>query len=398
MKTKNILVSGLCCLLLLATACQEDDYPKAIAAKVQTGEVSDITGSSAISNGSMIIDEGSPVSTRGIVWDTLPGPVIGDNVAFDETGNESFTLEMSGLKGGMKYYIRAFATNIAGISFGNERTFNTKEVPILETMEADDSEFIGGRSAEFGGEIINDFGMNIIEVGLCWGEDKDPTIEDDYKVASDAVSNPFTALMEGLKPSTVYHVRAYAIADNGEVGYGQDELFETLIMDYDDNIYTSVKIAGLTWMVENFESTHYNDGTEIEYAFHPNDPEGEYGASYAWTDIVKENFAPEGWHVATFAEWRTLYDHVEGDGTKLKEAGTDHWNTDNGTNETGFTAFGSAHIYGAALKAEGTWWTSNELDGDPSQGLRWSIFDSGDLGNNPNTKNFKFPVRLVKDY
>lgn len=398
MKTKNILVIGWSCLLLLAAACQEDDYPKAIAAKVQTGEVSDITGSSAVNNESRILEEGSPVSTRGIVWDTLPAPVIGDNVAFDATNSESFTLEMSGLKGGMTYYVRAFATNLAGISFGNERSFNTLEVPILETLEADDAIFIGGRSAEFGGEIINDFGMTIVETGLCWGEEANPTVEDDDKVIANGDNNPFTALMEGLKPSTTYHVRAYAIAENGEVGYGQDELFETLIMDYDDNIYSSVTIAGLTWMVENYKSTHYSDGTEIDYAYHPNDPEGEYGASYAWTDIVKENFAPEGWHVATFAEWQTLHDHVEGDGTKLKEEGTDHWNTDNGTNDTGFTAFGSAHIYGAALKAEGTWWTSNELDGDPNQGRRWSIFDGGSMGHNPNTKDFKFPVRLVKDY
>lgn len=397
MKITNILLASIGCLLLVVVACDSDEYPKGIAAKVQTGQVSDITGSTAVGSGS-ILNEGSTISTRGIVWDTLSEPVIGDNVAFDETSSETFTLEMTGLKGGMTYYVRAFATNLAGISFGDEVTFTTTEVPILKTTETEDVTFIDGTSAEFGGEITNDFGLAIVERGLCWGETANPNIEDDSKLVVSGTDNNFTGLIEGLTPNTTYHVRAYAVADNDEVGYGQDETFETLIMDYDGNYYASVEIAGLTWMVENFECTHFTDGTNVSYGFHPDDTNYEYGASYAWTDIVKDEFAPAGWHVATFAEWQTLYDEVGGDGLMLKEEGTDHWDTDNGTNETGFTALGSAHIYGAELKAEGTWWTTDEAVGDDTQGRRWSIFDGGSMGYNPNVKTLMFPVRLVKDY
>nr|WP_321411969.1 fibrobacter succinogenes major paralogous domain-containing protein [uncultured Allomuricauda sp.] len=395
MKTYNLILGIICLLCITLLGCEEDDYPKAIPAKVKTGEVDNITGSSAIAYGS-ILDEGSPLSWKGIVWDTLPNPVIKKNGALGEGSNESFKVSMEGLKGGTKYYVRAFATNLAGIQFGAEKTFTTKQVPLVKTMESEDVEFIGGTSAEFGGEIRNDFGVGIVERGLCWGEEENPNIEEDSKLAIEGESDTFKGLIEGLKPSTVYHVRAYAIASNGEVGYGENENFETLIMDYDGNIYTSVEIAGLTWMVENFESTHFTDGTDLPHTFHVDDVNKEYGAHYAWNDIVKENFAPEGWHVATNAEWITLVDFVENDGLRLKEEGTEHWNTDNGTNETGFTALGGGFAFSGPMKGYAAWWTSDE--NSDINGLRWYLLDDGGMGFAENDKNLVFNVRLVKDY
>ncbi len=166
-------------------------------------------------------------------------------------------------------------------------------------------------------------------------------------------------------------------------------------VDYDGNVYNTVNIGNDIWMVENFKSTHFNDGSPITINYHPDDPTHIYGPSYSWNDIVKPSFVPAGWHVATDVEWQALYDYVAGDGNKLKEIGSVHWNTANGTNETGFTAFGSAHIYGAALKTEGTWWVATE--NDTTNGLRWSIFDNGNMWRGANDKNMFFPVRLVKN-
>jgi len=166
-------------------------------------------------------------------------------------------------------------------------------------------------------------------------------------------------------------------------------------VDYDGNTYRTVKIGNNTWMAENFRSTHFNDGSPITVYYHPNDPTHIYGPSYSWNDIVKPDFAPIGWHVATDVEWQALWNFVGGSGFKLKETGTNHWNNGNGTNETGFTAFGGAHIYGAALKAEGTWWASTQ--NSATEGLRWSIFDNGVMWRGANDKSMFFTVRLVKN-
>lgn len=165
--------------------------------------------------------------------------------------------------------------------------------------------------------------------------------------------------------------------------------------DADSNPYSTVQVGNNIWLTENFRSTHFNDGSEITVNYHPNDPSQVYGASYSWNAIVNPNFAPIGWHVATDTEWQQLHDFVAGEGVKLKDTGSDYWNTANGTNETGFNAYGSAHIYGSALKSEGTWWAATENDG--ANGLRWSIFDDGSMWRGANDKSMFFPVRLVKN-
>ena len=172
-------------------------------------------------------------------------------------------------------------------------------------------------------------------------------------------------------------------------------LIATKTIDYDGNIYHTAKIGDDEWMIENFRSTHFNDGRAITVNYHPDDTNQLYGPSYSWNDIVDPDFAPDGWHVATDAEWQALYNIVKGDGKKLKESGTNHWNTANGTKETEFTALGGAHIYGVSLKKEGTWWTATE--NNSIEGKRWSIFDNGTMWTGANNKSMYFPVRLVKD-
>ena len=391
MKIKIIYTLWLVALLIVTAACRDENFPELKTASVETIEASDISGSTAVCGGIIVDNGGFEISTRGICWDTVPDPELGINAKEDTSGLESFNCLITGLSGGTDYYVRAYATNNGGISYGENIGFTTKPVPVLATSDVTN---ITGNSAVCGGNIIKNFGLQLTEVGVCWGTEANPDVNNS-KATAESVANSFMVNISGLKPSTQYHIRSYAINENGEVGYGENRIFNTAISDYDGNVYTSVKIGNHIWMVKNYRSTHFNDGTPLNHSFHSGDTNQEYGASYSWNDVIQPNFAPAGWHVATDDEWRALYEFVQTNGLLLKEQGTDHWNTDNGTNETGFTAFGSAHIYGAPLKAEGTWWASNE--NSPTDGLRWSIFDSGDMGRYANDKNMQFPVRLVKD-
>lgn len=80
-----------------------------------------------------------------------------------------------------------------------------------------------------------------------------------------------------------------------------------------------------------------------------------------------EKLCPEGWHVPTQIEWDTLFNtlgrHLAM--TKIKEAGTAHWNAPNeGTNNCGFTALpaGIRQADGTFLKLGclAVWWTATE--------------------------------------
>jgi uncharacterized protein (TIGR02145 family) len=391
MKKYKIHQLWLIILFLAAISCGNENFPTPEAATVQTKSVTEITGSTATSGGQIVLMGGNDVSTRGICWGTEENPTLSETFVKDTLNSNDFTSQISGLMGGTTYYVRAYATNNGGIAFGENMSFTTKVVPYLTTNVVT---AITGTSATCGGVITNSFGAQIVSRGVCWSTSVNPST-DDSKTIDGGGTDPFTSAIINLSPSTTYHVRSYATTSEGETGYGNDVIFDTQITDYDGNVYTSVKIGQQVWMVESFKCTHFNNGSDIAYYYYGSDPANkEYGANYSWNDIVKQNFAPNGWRVPTDVEWRALYEFVGTNGLKLKEKGTNHWDTANGTNETGFTAFGSAHIYGVPLKGSATWWTSSE--NSATDGLRWYMFDDGTIGRTANDKSMFFTVRLVK--
>ncbi|NOZ34431.1 MAG: T9SS type A sorting domain-containing protein [Chlorobi bacterium] len=92
---------------------------------VITTAVSGITGSSATSGGNVTSDNGSTVTARGVCWNTTGTPTTADFTTSDGTGTGTFTSAMTGLSGVTAYYVRAYATNSYGTSYGNEETFTT---------------------------------------------------------------------------------------------------------------------------------------------------------------------------------------------------------------------------------------------------------------------------------
>jgi hypothetical protein len=83
--------------------------------------ITEFTASGAKSGGIISSDGGSPVTARGVVWGTSPNPTIAlSTKTIDGIGSGSFQSAITGLAAGTKYYLRAYATNSAGTSYGNE--------------------------------------------------------------------------------------------------------------------------------------------------------------------------------------------------------------------------------------------------------------------------------------
>ena len=100
------------------------------APTLNTTAVSSITYQSAVSGGNTINDGGSPITAKGVCWDTLTGPTITSSHTSDGTGSNNFISYLTGLLGGKTYHVRAYATNGVGTSYGNELTFPTCGTPI----------------------------------------------------------------------------------------------------------------------------------------------------------------------------------------------------------------------------------------------------------------------------
>ena len=101
-----------------------------------TSAVSELTPVSALSGGDITYDGGSPIILRGVCWSTNPGPTVDlPTRTVDGEGIGVFTSSLTDLSAGTTYYVRAYATNSFGTSYGNEITFRTYNPDAIQDPE-----------------------------------------------------------------------------------------------------------------------------------------------------------------------------------------------------------------------------------------------------------------------
>jgi hypothetical protein len=79
--------------------------------------------------GGIVTDDGDGiVSARGVCWSIAQNPTITKSKTEDSTGSGEFTSIMIGLSANTTYYVRAYATNIAGTVYGSQKSFKTSSI------------------------------------------------------------------------------------------------------------------------------------------------------------------------------------------------------------------------------------------------------------------------------
>lgn len=198
--------------------------PGSTLATVTTSETSGISYTSASAEGNVTANGGEMVMSRGICLSTSPAPTLNNTCYPSGSGTGVFTAFLGDLTPNTTYYIRAFATNAIGTSYGEEKSFSTlaQKAPELVTNNVYN---ISHTTAMSGGNISDNGGETISEKGICWSQVPDPTTADNKSVES-TESNFFNAQMTGLIPNTLYYVRAFATNSKG-TGYGESLSFTT---------------------------------------------------------------------------------------------------------------------------------------------------------------------------
>jgi len=105
----------------------------AVAPTVTTQAVTDIAVTTATGNGN-ITDLGTPEATQhGVCWNTGGTPTTADDKTEEGVpeATGAFTSSITGLTANTLYYVRAYATNSEGTSYGDEVSFTT----LVETAE-----------------------------------------------------------------------------------------------------------------------------------------------------------------------------------------------------------------------------------------------------------------------
>ena len=115
----------LVALTMILFSCK----PEAEKPTVVTKSVGEVTETTAKVVGLVTADGGAEVTERGVCWSTDGTPTILDFSVKDiEGGLGSYEIAFSNLVPNTQYYIRAYATNEMGTSYGDEKSFTTLEV------------------------------------------------------------------------------------------------------------------------------------------------------------------------------------------------------------------------------------------------------------------------------
>lgn len=270
-----------------------DNYVRAVrkdvAPEVSILPVSNISESSATFNG-RIDNAGSPAYTeRGFVYSTSHLPTIDDTkvVSYSPKSATEFSAEVSNLTFGKTYYIRAYAVNAIKTVYSEETTLRiANQLPVVETLPVSD---LTESTAVFHGSISSKGIPNYTERGFVYSSAfVNPTIESDekIKVSGTGLGN-YSANISNLEMGTTYHVRAYAINDEG-VAYGEAVSFTPEHPDY-----VILQSAGL--MVQKRDLS-------------------ESGISWDSANNLCENSTVGGftdWRLPTIEELGTLYTNKE---------------------------------------------------------------------------------------
>jgi len=176
---------------------------------------------------------------------------------------------------------------------------------------------------------------------------------------------------------------------------------ETFTDSRDNKVYKWVKIGDQVWMAENLdyeahESSRCYDDDENNCK--------KYGRLYDWS--TAKSVCPEGWHLPSDAEWKTLVTFVGGEetaGKKLKA--TNGWNSNkkdesgNGTDDFGFSALpggvcGTGGNFGHG-GGGGFWWSATE--NDASDAWIWNMRHGPNAYRNSIDKTISYSVRCVQN-
>jgi Protein of unknown function (DUF1566) len=229
---KSIKITGKLTVVIILSfgffnSCKKEfDYGSSKNA-VKTMEFTDVLQTVATVSGTVITDNGSSLTARGICYNTSNNPTIADSIKKDLTSTlGDFSCTLFNLSPGTVYYAKAYATNNFGTAYGTVISFKTQPatIPIISTTTA--ANLVTATTAKSGGTITNSGASNVTGRGICYSTSVTiPTISQSKSNDGTGIGT-FISSLTGLSANTRYYLRAYATNAIG-TAYGDVKTFST---------------------------------------------------------------------------------------------------------------------------------------------------------------------------
>lgn len=124
---KQIVLTGLLITCLLACTKTHTSAVIINLPILTTNSTVSITQTTAESGGNISNDGGSTITIHGVCWYIKHNPTTDNYNTMGGAGSGNFTSLINGLVPNTTYYVRAYATNSLGTSYGNEISFHSQK-------------------------------------------------------------------------------------------------------------------------------------------------------------------------------------------------------------------------------------------------------------------------------
>ncbi|WP_338814233.1 FG-GAP-like repeat-containing protein [Bernardetia sp. Wsw4-3y2] len=326
---------------------------------VTTTVQANVTATTADLGGNVTNDGGATVTDRGIVWGTSTTPTTSNNKVQIGTGTGVFNQNITGLPSATTVFVRSYAINSEGTSYGNQISFTTLSAcsaptgqvstllagnnPTVSTLDVVSYDAPAGGATGYVIKInsTNSFtaptnAASLPTADLSWNDAGEQVI---YAGTS---TNP-NIVVTGLDPSTQYFFRVYAYNDcagtNTFETTGTGEAGTTLTLPLLAATITSISCSGgstgaIDLDVSEFSGSQtyaWSDGgvttqnrtglSAGEYEVTITDGGTDYTATYevgydlTWTDFTEftlvdkrltKSTATTGWTSKAFSEEKII--------------------------------------------------------------------------------------------
>lgn len=248
---------------LEATILNQNTNNSALLPVLTTTTVTNTVSTSAISGGIITSNGGHEITAKGVVFSTNENPTLADSKTIDGIGNGNFVSIINNLTPATIYYIRAYATNSEGTSYGNQVVITTAaaiNLPVLTTTAITNNIY---PRATTGGIITANGGSAVIARGVVWSSSANPTVPSIKKTIDGSGIGTFATTITNLNvtPGSTVYLRAYATNAYG-TAYGNEITFTAAVdlADYSPALMTA-KINGVQY--DNMKPYQY-DQTGID--------------------------------------------------------------------------------------------------------------------------------------
>ena len=262
----------------------------AVIPTVITTDATNISYTTATVGGTITSDGGADITERGVCYSTTVNPTIENTKITSGTGTGTYTINLTELTDSTTYYVRAYAINKKGISYGKNVSLMTKpkELATISTVSVTE---VTSYSAVVSVLITSDGGTSIIESGFCYSTSNIPNISN-TKIVNTSLKSDFSCQIIGLQKNTTYYIRAYAINAIG-VAYSDAITIQTINPIENGHEYVDLGLS-VKWATMNIGAVSPEDYGDY-FTWGEIEPKDEYrSGNYKWYNWRSGKFTKYG--------------------------------------------------------------------------------------------------------